>query len=378
MADRPEYHPDFAMDNVVDPVSGQNNSAKPPAPYPARGWARNEIPPRQYDNWLKRTIAQWIRWLEQKVDEFSGIFNAATPEATPETLMSRDEDGRSQVADPQEGLDAANKRFVDDEIIEAISDATPNPTPSTLMARDPFGRSRVEDPAQGKDISNKDYVDQGAKFFSFSGLDIRPERTLRAYGNYSVQSSGLLRVTILDFVFPPRFQAGHFVKISSVTPEAGQDGPALGVYQVRAVTIPGVAVSQVLDLNHVFGVGGTSGECEIEFLDLSDVPYIDGVSSVILASTGVLIVNPDRTLPLNVVPPPGISIGYNHRHASGSARPTSGSAWLQVIPEPIGLTEPFKAPDSEHFVIGSSKLIVATGSGSPSASPSVSAVAYRT
>lgn len=119
MADRPEDHPDFAMENVVDPVSGQNNSAKPPAPYPARGWARNEIPPRQYDNWVKRTVSLWIRWLEQKVDEFSGIFNAATPEATPETLMSRDEDGRAQVADPERAQDIATRGFVDNSLAAA-------------------------------------------------------------------------------------------------------------------------------------------------------------------------------------------------------------------------------------------------------------------
>jgi len=64
MTTKPTKYPDFAMDDVVDPTSGQPNIIEPSTGKKSDGWVYNEKPPRQYFNWLARLTSQWIRWID--------------------------------------------------------------------------------------------------------------------------------------------------------------------------------------------------------------------------------------------------------------------------------------------------------------------------
>jgi len=66
MATEPEKHIDWADDDVVDPISGQNNVVEPPNSKKPGGWVRFETPPRQYFNWLARIVDRWNKWNEAK------------------------------------------------------------------------------------------------------------------------------------------------------------------------------------------------------------------------------------------------------------------------------------------------------------------------
>jgi len=78
MTTKPTKYPDFAMDDVVDPTSGQPNIIEPSTGKKSAGWVYNEKPPRQYFNWLSRLTSQWIRFLDaNKAWHFSGTFDVS-------------------------------------------------------------------------------------------------------------------------------------------------------------------------------------------------------------------------------------------------------------------------------------------------------------
>lgn len=65
MCPQPDQYPDWATDDQVSPVSGQNNVETPPSEKKQYGWGYEEIPPRQWFNWLGRKVAEWIRFIDE-------------------------------------------------------------------------------------------------------------------------------------------------------------------------------------------------------------------------------------------------------------------------------------------------------------------------
>jgi hypothetical protein len=61
----PSNVPNWALQDQVDPVSGQNNVLVPPNQQQQFGWIRAAFPPRQWFNWLGRLTAQWIAYFKQ-------------------------------------------------------------------------------------------------------------------------------------------------------------------------------------------------------------------------------------------------------------------------------------------------------------------------
>lgn len=128
--------------------------------------------------------AKQMQALAEKIDTLNYGGAAQTSATTPEpgTLVKRDTAGRSQVADPVDPKDIANKGWVEArgyqtaaQVEAAISAAgggsgsggdTPTYTgsvtaqPDSIMQRDSAGRSQVAAPALGADVANKDYVDR--------------------------------------------------------------------------------------------------------------------------------------------------------------------------------------------------------------------------
>ena len=85
MATKPDKFPEWANDNPVDPVSGQSARVAPPQSKKDSGWSREEVPPRQWFNWLSWKTNQWILWLEESVDNLLSRMTAV--EARTETLV---------------------------------------------------------------------------------------------------------------------------------------------------------------------------------------------------------------------------------------------------------------------------------------------------
>jgi hypothetical protein len=74
---KPTVLPRWALNDIVNATSGENNVVAPPAGYDTLGWDFKEKPPRQYFNWLGRTTHDWLAWLQEQTEPI-GKFSAST------------------------------------------------------------------------------------------------------------------------------------------------------------------------------------------------------------------------------------------------------------------------------------------------------------
>lgn len=66
----PVKYPQWAVDDVINPLSGQPNVVDPDTVDPTKklvGWDFKEYPPRQYFNYLQRLINDWIEYFNNDV-----------------------------------------------------------------------------------------------------------------------------------------------------------------------------------------------------------------------------------------------------------------------------------------------------------------------
>jgi hypothetical protein len=64
---KPTKYPDWALVDIVDPTSGQNNVVEPGATQKNTGWTFKQFPPRQFFNWLHRLTNDWIKWFDERL-----------------------------------------------------------------------------------------------------------------------------------------------------------------------------------------------------------------------------------------------------------------------------------------------------------------------
>lgn len=60
---QPTSYPDWATNNTVDEVSGQENKIQPSAQLQTNGYFTGDIPAANNLNWLWNNTGQWIRYL---------------------------------------------------------------------------------------------------------------------------------------------------------------------------------------------------------------------------------------------------------------------------------------------------------------------------
>ena len=63
---RPGSLPAWATSEIVNPETGQLNVIEPPEEKKNKGWEFKEFPPRNWFNWLFRTIYYWLRHYSQR------------------------------------------------------------------------------------------------------------------------------------------------------------------------------------------------------------------------------------------------------------------------------------------------------------------------
>ena len=66
MVTKPTILPQWATDDVVDPISQQYNVVEPILEKKLDGWFLGEKPNRQWWNWLHRQTYLWLQWLNQQ------------------------------------------------------------------------------------------------------------------------------------------------------------------------------------------------------------------------------------------------------------------------------------------------------------------------
>jgi hypothetical protein len=78
----PDKYPDWAMTNIVDPISGSNNCIEPPEEKKQAGAVYAGVLERNFLNWMFRTISLWIRFLNGALHTPTDFLNAAKPLAS--------------------------------------------------------------------------------------------------------------------------------------------------------------------------------------------------------------------------------------------------------------------------------------------------------
>ena len=64
---KPTLFPDWALSDIIDPTSGQNNVVEPSAGQKNTGWTFKQFPPRQFFNWLLRLTNEWLKWFDERI-----------------------------------------------------------------------------------------------------------------------------------------------------------------------------------------------------------------------------------------------------------------------------------------------------------------------
>jgi len=62
--ERPEKFPEWARVEYIDPTVGGNSVIEPSEQKKDKGWARNEKPPANIQNWLQKLTNEWLQYLD--------------------------------------------------------------------------------------------------------------------------------------------------------------------------------------------------------------------------------------------------------------------------------------------------------------------------
>lgn len=80
MTDRPNKYPDWATEDYIDPVSGENNVIEPPLEKKQKGWGYRDKGIRNWFNYNGRLINDWTKYLDFMAPQSYPV--ASLPDAT--------------------------------------------------------------------------------------------------------------------------------------------------------------------------------------------------------------------------------------------------------------------------------------------------------
>ena len=80
-SEKPNKYPRWASSNIKNDISHENNVYEPPEQKKDIGWDLNEVPPRQWFNWLFKTINEWITYFDQHLNRPKIYTKAKLPDA---------------------------------------------------------------------------------------------------------------------------------------------------------------------------------------------------------------------------------------------------------------------------------------------------------
>ncbi len=78
----PTKYPDWAMTDMIEPMSGSNNCIEPPEEFKQSGFTYAGVIQRNWINWLFRDISLWIRFLNGALHTPTKYTNTVKPLAT--------------------------------------------------------------------------------------------------------------------------------------------------------------------------------------------------------------------------------------------------------------------------------------------------------
>lgn len=160
-------------DATISIIKGTDNSV-PVAPlFPVKGLvvAIVTLPPNPTS--VNGSFVEYLYNNNFYSTQIGNLVNEATSLPTGNTIMKRDNNGRSQVENPSTDKDISNKAYTDAKsntvqtnlsthinTTTGVHGATSAPTANKIAIRDGSGRLQVANPSAGNDATNKNYVDK--------------------------------------------------------------------------------------------------------------------------------------------------------------------------------------------------------------------------
>lgn len=93
---QPVKKPDFAMLDGTNGVAGGVNTAEPPNDSKDYGWDFGEKPTSSWMNWIHRTTANWVYYLDERVTELLTFMADSKDSTKTKTAADADNYFRSQ------------------------------------------------------------------------------------------------------------------------------------------------------------------------------------------------------------------------------------------------------------------------------------------
>lgn len=77
---KPSKFPRWASSVVRNEINSEYNIYEPPEQKKDIGWELNEVPPRQWFNWLFRMINDWLVYFDHRLNKPQGYLKAKLPD----------------------------------------------------------------------------------------------------------------------------------------------------------------------------------------------------------------------------------------------------------------------------------------------------------
>lgn len=75
MATKPTYKPEWAIDDIELPVSGNPNKVRPEEALRNSGYDQEQHPTAEEFNWMFNNLYRWVDWLEENIEDFGNTIS---------------------------------------------------------------------------------------------------------------------------------------------------------------------------------------------------------------------------------------------------------------------------------------------------------------
>lgn len=157
---RPTYLPEWAVDDVNLPATGNVNKVRPRTVLRSIGWDQGQIPTAEEFNWLLNNIYQWVSYADENIELLDDTYlprNGTQITLTGGVTGTATFTGSTSLSIP---ITVTNNSHT--HVSANITDATLDPVPNTIVKRGSLGSAAFT----GVTISNPSTSTQRGIYFS--------------------------------------------------------------------------------------------------------------------------------------------------------------------------------------------------------------------
>lgn len=306
---KPQYYPDWALDDVNLPSTGKINKVRPREIIRRTGWDKGQIPTAEEVNWTFNSWGQWIKYFDSEF--IPSLPNTYLPKNGASISFQGDLSGTISWTGANQGT--GNIQVLDNShnhIGDNITDATFAPTPNKIVKRDGNGGAdfrrdiTVQTDGSNADIWFRRSNDNG------TGVGLNYAQSAELFQIYYIGNNGTDIKSYLQ-MFPGVVQ---FTNPRSMTGQEGQPGSLIRFDYFR---------QQVDDTNRT--INNVNGDLQ----NYKNNAYNTFVSDIRLGATYTKVINKNTAITADGG---GVLIGY---YFEGD-NPQGDTLYIKPIQKAVG------------------------------------------